>query len=84
MALPDSAPLARVFFLKHGEQNSLKPLTPIQAVIELLGRSFIPLWDTAKMDFTLKFLDEMCQAVPCHELRFLPDSSVVDFILNSD
>jgi len=84
MALPDSAPLARVFFLKHGEQNSLNPLTPIQAAVELLGRSFIPLWDAEKMDFTLKFLDEMCQAVPCHELSFLPDSRVVDFVLNSD
>jgi hypothetical protein len=84
MALPDSAPLARVFLLKHGEQNSLNPLAPMQAAVELLGRSFIPLWDAAKMDFTLKFLDEMCQAVPCYELSFLPDSSAVDFVLNSD
>ena len=82
MALPDSAPLARVFLLKHGQQNILNPLTPVQAASGLFGLYFIPLWDSAKIDFTLQFLDELCQAVPCQEYSFLPDSSAVEFVSN--
>lgn len=80
MALPDSAPLGQVFLLKHGERNQLQPLTAVQAASGLFGRSFIPLWDAVKIDFTLGFLDELCQAVSCVEYHFLPDDSAVEFI----
>lgn len=82
MALPDSAPLKRVFILKQAAQNTTTPLQPIQAVSGLLTRAFIPLWDAEKMTNTLEFLDELCQAIPCQELGFLPDSSVVDIVRN--
>ncbi len=82
MALPDSAPLARVFILKQAAQNYVTPIHPVQAAANLLARTFVPLWDAEKIDFSLKFLDELCQSVPCHELGFLPDSSAVDFVLN--
>ena len=80
MALPNSAPLSRVFILKQAAKNEAAPLQPAQAVSSLLARAFIPLWDADKIAFTLKFLDELCQAVPCQELGFLPDSSAVDFV----
>ena len=31
------------------------------------------------MTFTLQFLDELCQAVPCYELGFVPDQSAVEY-----
>ena len=80
MALPDSAPLKRVFILKQADQNYADPLQPSRAVSSLLARAFIPLWDAGKMAFTLDFLDELCQSIPCQEFGFLPDSSSVDFI----
>jgi hypothetical protein len=82
MALPDSAPLKRIFILKQAAQNYLAPLRPVQAAGMLLARTFVPLWDADKIDFSLKFLDELCQAVPCQELGFVPDSSAVDFVRN--
>jgi len=82
MALPDSAPLRQVFILKQASQNYVKSLPPAQAASSLLTRSFIPLWDAGKMAFTLGFLDELCQSIPCLELGFLPDSSIVDFLRN--
>jgi len=80
MALPDSAPLKQVFILKQAVKNYVTPLLPAQAASSLLTRAFIPLWDAAKMAFTLDFLDELCQSFPCLELGFLPDSSIVDFL----
>lgn len=83
MALPDSAPLKRVYILKQADHNYAAPLQPAQAVSMLLARTFVPLWDAGKIAFTLKFLDELCQGVACQELGFLPDSSAVDFVRNS-
>ena len=80
MALPDSAPLKKVFILKQASENYLAPLKPVQAAGLLLARTFVPLWDAEKISFSLKFLDELCRTVPCHELGFIPDSSAVEFV----
>lgn len=82
IAHPDSAPLARILILHHGEQNQATRLAPVQAASRLLGRAFIPLWDAAKMDCTLKFLGELCQAIPCYDYGFVPDASAVEYVLN--
>jgi hypothetical protein len=82
MALPDSAPLAKVFILKQATQNSYASLPPVQAAGDLLARLFVPLWDAEKIANTLRILDKLCQDIPCHELGFLPDSSIVDFVRN--
>jgi hypothetical protein len=82
MALPEDAPLKRIFIIKHASSNQLIPLTPAQAVHGLLARSFSPFWSTAGLKFTLQFLAELCQEIPCFEFGFLPDQSAVDFICN--
>ena len=84
MALPDSAPLSQIFLLKQAKQNSLRSLSPIEAASGLFGRAFIPLWDEGMIANTLKFLDGLCQAVPCHELNFVPDASAVEMVRKID
>ena len=81
---PESAPLEKVFILTQAKTNFIKPLKPAQAVGLLLARSFLPMWDDAKVSFSLGFLESLCNAVPCFELGFLPNVSVVDFVLNLD
>jgi hypothetical protein len=80
MALAEDAPLKRVFILKQAPENSITHLPAVQASALLLARAFSPLWNAASTAYTLQFLDELCQAVPCQELGFLPDSSAVDFV----
>jgi len=82
MALSDSAPLTQVFILKQADQNYVSPLSSAQATGGLLARSFVPLWDSEKIAFILGFLDKLCSTVPCQELGFLPDSSIIDLIRN--
>jgi len=77
---PQAAPLTRIFFLNQAAENQLRPLKPIEAHTKMLVRSFPTYWNSAGMDFTLGFLDELVQDVPCFELGFVPDNSVVDFV----
>jgi hypothetical protein len=80
MALAEDAPLKMMFILKHALSNQAVRLSPAQAAAALLVRTFAPLWSSPAMDFTLQFLDELCQAVPCYELGFVPDQSAVEYI----
>jgi len=82
MSLAEDAPLKRIFILKHANSNQVLPLSPSQAVSALLARSFSPFWSTQGLNFTLQFLADLCQEVPCAELGFIPDNSAVDFVCN--
>lgn len=76
----DGVPLDRVFFLRHAGTNGLRRVEGVQAAAMLLARSFPPLWDASGMACTLDFCDQVVSRVPCHELGFVPDQRVVDFI----
>jgi len=73
-------PLERVFIIQHADENRAVPLIPLDATSRLLVRSFPTFWDQKGMTFTLEFLSQLSQAVPCYELGFVPDESVVDFV----
>ncbi len=74
------APLTRIYFLRHGQENELFLQQPAQAVGQLFTCSFPPFYNRKALDFTLGFFEEVVQAVPCFELRFLQDERVIDLI----
>lgn len=84
MALPESAPLSRVFLLKQADHNHVRELDRAQTAAMLLARCFVPLWDEKIIDFSLRFLEELVQNVPCCELGVVPDQSAVDFVLEME
>lgn len=77
---PSCAPVAGLFFLGHGQRNELVPLRPAEAVARLFACSFPPFYSPEALDFTLRFLEQTAQSVPCYDLAFLPDERVVEFI----
>jgi hypothetical protein len=79
-ALAEDAPLIKMFIIKHALSNQAVRLSPAQAAAALLVRSFAPLWSPTAMAFTLQFLDELCQTVPCYELGFVPDQSAAEYV----
>ena len=80
-ASPEAVPLERVFLIQqHANENRAIPLGPLDATSRLLVRSFPTFWDPEGMAFTMRFLGELSQAVPCYELGFVPDESVLDFV----
>ena len=84
MALPESAPLSRVYILKQANHNHIRELDKGQTAAMLLARCFVPLWDDQIIDFSLKFLEGLTETVPCCELGVVPDQSAVDFVLEME
>lgn len=80
LAAAERTELTRIFVIGHGPRNELAPLAPADAVSRLFSRSFVPFHDAAALAYTLEILQQIADAVPCAELRFVPDASVVDFI----
>jgi hypothetical protein len=80
LASPARAPLTSIYFLEKGRENELMPIRRTAAAARLFACSFPPFYSREGLDFTLGFLGEVTNAVPCYELRFVPDQHVVDFI----
>jgi hypothetical protein len=76
-------PIGKIFFLHPDKENRLIPHEGAKAVSMLLTRSFPPLWDKEGMIFTAAFCHRLVSAVPCYELHFKQDQSVVDFVRNA-
>ena len=79
---PSRAKLDQIFFIKHGKENSILKCNNARSVTQFLKSSFPPLWDTAGMEYSMDIFSDLAAAVPCHELSFKPDNSVIDFVDN--
>jgi hypothetical protein len=71
------APLSRIYFLRHEQENELIPTREAEAVGRLLACSFPPFYSPKGLRFTLGFLEEVVKAVGCFELGFVPDERVI-------
>ena len=79
-ACPASALLTRIFFLAHGRENAVRPAKGAGAAARLFSCCFPPFHDRAGLDFTLALLVGILDRVPCFELTFVPDPTVVAFV----
>ncbi len=73
-------PLRHIFLLRHGQRNELRDLSRAEAAAQIMRCVFPTYWDRAGMEFSLEFLAGLIQAIPCHELHFIPDGSAVGFV----
>ena len=80
-AAPGGVELSRIFFIRHGPSNDIRKLSAAGAVREMLKCSFPPLWDAGGMAAALELFHSMATEVPCAELDFVPDRTVLDFVL---
>ena len=83
LSSPARAPLKGVYLLRQGQSNTLVSLRPSDAAARLLACSFPPFYHSGGLDFTLGFLEQLVEAVPCHELWFTPDERVVTLVRGS-
>jgi hypothetical protein len=72
--------LEKIFFLQHDQKNSIKDVHGTSPILQFLKASFPPFWDAKGVEFTLEFLNDLVVSVPCRELSFTPDRSVIDYI----
>jgi hypothetical protein len=77
---PGEAKLERIFFLSHGNENSFKEMKKLDVLSHLLTCSFPPLWDSQGMELTLELFNQLATQVPCQELSFRPEKSVLALV----
>jgi hypothetical protein len=81
-ALPQRAPLQRIFVLEHGHGNLITRLTRSQMVGELFARAFVPFHRHEYVDHALAFLERVADTIPCYRYSFEPDERAVEKILH--
>jgi len=79
-ASPGGVMLEKIFFLRHGQNNAIRPLSGAALVLRLLQCSFPPFWDTAGMEAAMEIFEELTTRAACCELSFRPDDSAIGFI----
>jgi hypothetical protein len=77
---PENVPLERIFFIKHSPNNYASRLKAADAASRLFVRCFPTFWDESCLNFTLGFIGQLAEKVPCYELGFLPDKSALDYV----
>ena len=79
-ALNASAPLKKIYFIEHGPEQEILPLTTREAVLRLLDVAMVPWMDAAFFDPLIQTLEAIISTVPHAVLRFRPDVSAVDAV----
>jgi len=80
LASPLSGTLAGVFFLKHHPSNVLTRIVEPLAAAKLLSCSFLPFHDAEGVARTAAAAEHVARSVPCYDLGFVPDRSVVELL----
>jgi hypothetical protein len=77
---PRSGALAGVFLLRHAPSHALVPTRGSLAAATLLACAFLPFHSEAAVQHTMIAVERVTSTVPCHDLRFAPDASVIDLL----
>jgi hypothetical protein len=75
-----SAPLDRIFFLRHAPRSVQEPLTRTEAAARLTSMSVIPYWHEDASRRAVDACVEAGRGVPAAQLGFLPDRTAVDLV----
>jgi hypothetical protein len=75
-----AAPLKKIYFIEHGPEQEIVPLTTREAVLRLLDVALVPWLDSAFFDPLIQTLESIIHTVPYAVLRFRPEASVVDVV----
>lgn len=78
---PASAPLERIYLIRHERFNQQARL-PADALLaaRLYSGTFLPGWSKEGMAWHVEMIAQLAERVPCYDLGFVPDVSVVDYV----
>lgn len=74
------APASALLLLAHASIFELQPLSPAEAVLELLRTNLAAVERTASATAWLAAVDRLVQALPAYQLRFRPTTELWDFL----
>jgi hypothetical protein len=73
-----NAPLAGIYFLKHGPRNHIEKLSAGEALDKFLPLVSIPWYDPDTLSKIIAFAKHLVAKVPAYEMSFTPGRSAVD------
>ena len=76
-----NARLKGIFLLTQARSTELQPLSPAIALGRLMAASFPPFHHAGLLAGATETMAMLVNSTPCFELRFAPDASVVDVVL---
>lgn len=77
---PLGIPVEYIFFVGHGQQNLVSPMSADQAVERLLAQSVLTLYDAYAVEFGLDLCLDLVSLVPAYEFCFVPDRSAIQML----
>jgi hypothetical protein len=83
IASPHAALLSHIYILEQAPSNELVSMPRSAATAEIFARSFVPRDSAQALDFTLQFIEQLAQELPCDVFRFLPQQNAVEVIRNA-
>jgi hypothetical protein len=77
---PRGIPVERIFFVEHGQQNLVSPISAGSAAKKLLAQSILTPYDAFAVEFGLDFCLDFVSVVPAYALGFVPDQSAIQLL----
>lgn len=74
------APLKNIFFISHGKQNVIKPVSPQATFKKLISQAILGTWDSSLINSMVSFIKDLSKEITFFDLEFVKDESVVSFI----
>jgi hypothetical protein len=74
-------PLEKIFFIQHGTKNNTKSISTPEAFKKLIMGCFPFNWHKEGIQFNLEFCSQISITKQCYGLEFVPDSSIVDYMI---
>ncbi len=82
--IPKKAPLNSIFLISHSPENKIKKLSGALAVSKVMAFSIQNNFDRQFINSRIDLFTEMSNQVAIFELGFVPDKSVVQFVLANE
>lgn len=79
-----SSLLSHIYFIYHGKANICNNMDKREAISILVKQAFPYFWDKKLMLRSFSLMTEIANTVPCSSLHFLPNETVVRFIMERE
>ncbi len=76
----ESAPLDKLFFIRHAPKNTVRQISQRQAFNLLYPALFPTFWDKACLENITSFCQDLIRTVPCYNLGFVDDKRIIGFV----
>lgn len=82
--IPKEAPLSGIYLISHSPENRITKQNGALAISKVMAFCIQNNFDKQFIQSRLNFFSDLCSQIPVYELGFVPDKSVVQFILENE